>query len=104
MIIINLTPHDVIIRQTGKVVETYEASGLIASVVYDQKHIYTIDAYGNEIRVGRVVVTDTNSGFVDDMPDPIDEIIYIVSEEVFGQYDDRDRFDLVTPIHKPVGI
>ena len=101
MIIINLTPHDVKIKKNGKVVETYEASGLIASVVYDKKHIYRVDAYGNEIRVGRVVVTDTNSGFVDDMPDPIDEIIYIVSEEVFGQYDDGDRFDLVTPIHKP---
>ena len=82
--IINLTPHAIVVDNGVKTV-TYEASGLVARIDTESKTIGEVDGFD--------IVSTTVVG--DNLPDPKDDTLYIVSAMVKGLRPDRS--DLVAP-------
>ena len=79
MSIINLTPHTInIILPDGKV--DIPASGTVARVSSHVEEVGVIDG---------IPVVRTVYGFVEDLPDPQDGVIYVVSGLVAGRCPDR---------------
>lgn len=83
--LVNLTPHDVVIRQNGEDI-VIPRSGMVARVKETEIHTETIDG---------VQVTDIYYDKTVNLPEPKDSIYFIVS--IVVAYANRDREDLVFP-------
>lgn len=84
-VLVNLTPHDVVIRQNGEDI-IIPRSGKVARVKETEIHTEIIEG---------VQVTDIYYDKTVNLPEPKDNIYYIVS--IVVAYANRDREDLVFP-------
>lgn len=84
--IFNLTPHDLNVVTEDGSVETLPRSGLIARV----KQIDKLDG-----AIGLINITKREFGEVEDLPEPVDSVYFIVSSLVASAAKGRD--DLLVP-------
>ena len=89
MEIINLTPHDVNIVLDGRVI-TIERSGKIARCEQQTQKVNELN-YSNTI----IPITQTSYGEVVDLPEPKENVYYIVSRLVMSAVSGRS--DLLVP-------
>ncbi|MBU7037454.1 MAG: hypothetical protein HXS52_05955 [Theionarchaea archaeon] len=84
-VLINLTPHDVVIRQGEKDI-IIPRSGKVARVKETERRSETVDG---------VDITDISYDKTVNLPDPQENTVYIVS--VIVAFANKDRRDLVFP-------
>lgn len=91
MKVINLTSHDVnVYDYSGNMIKVYKPSGLEARVDYGWERIDYVDDI-----VPIVIQKDTK---VVELPEPIEGVMFIVSNYVFNYCSDRK--DLLAPANK----
>jgi len=91
MTLINLTPHDIniVIVEGGDKI-TVPPSGIIARVSSNQKEVF---------KINNIPVYQTVFGEVENLPEPQNDTIYIVSTMVLSALEKAgiDRTDVVAP-------
>ena len=89
MKIVNLTDHDVNVYDNETLIKTYRPSGLNARVSYSWDQIDCVDGIPIEVESNTKVV---------ELPEPIEDVMFIVSTYVFNSC--PDRTDLLVPAHQ----
>lgn len=88
----NLTPHEIVVRPDNRRERIFAPSGTVARVSSVLIHRDAVDG---------IPVVVAKWGNVDDLPDPVDDTIYIVSSLVLSHV--HDRTDVVSPDTSPSG-
>jgi hypothetical protein len=106
MILKNLTPHAIVIRpeadasneatlhETDLVIQPYESGGkkVIARVAQTTEPAFSASVFNVEIPIARTVF-----GEIENLPDPEDGVLYIVSLPTAQEAARRGRKDVVAP-------
>jgi len=98
MKLVNLTPHTITVRRDDGSELTIKPSGQVARVT-------TRDQYAGELAHFRVPLYKREFGNVEDLPDPADLTVYIVSSLVLEAVKQTTgRSDVVAPDTGPTAI
>lgn len=94
MKIINLTPHDVVVRlETGEE-HTFPVSGETTRV---QTHAETVGD------VGGIEIVSQTYGEIEGLPEPQEGVLYLVSLVVRQAAQEQGRLDVISPDTSPAG-
>jgi hypothetical protein len=91
--IINLTPHAVHLYGDNGIIVTFEPIGTAVRVELLKSRNTSSYTIGDGIKLS-VDITDTTNGSIEGLPDPAEDVTYIVSSFVAQQ---ARRHDLISP-------